>query len=99
MKISDLIIEENIINEASLGRIYHHIQNREIGILSACRGKYKISENNKRTNQLKSDIVAAHFGFMNITGSYIEDAGTPKENKVTERSFFVIGNGQKNALL
>ena len=98
MKINDLY-EETIINEAGLSRIKTHVENRNIGLISACRNEYDVADNNKRTQQLKKDIVASGFGFLNIIGSYIENKGTPEETKVIEKSFLVIGTKVKDQRL
>jgi hypothetical protein len=98
MKIEE-ILTETIFDEASLGRARSHIENRNVGLISASRSEFGVAENNKRTDQLKSDIIAAGFGFMNVTGSYVENLGKENETKVIERSFLVIGLDESNKKL
>lgn len=98
MKIEEIITEQ-IFDEASLGRAKNHIENRNVGLISASRSEFDVAKNNERTKQLKSDIIAAGFGFMNLTGSYVENLGKENEQKVTERSFFVIGSDIKDKAL
>lgn len=85
------LIEDQSVMEASLSRIFDHTQNRNIGIISACRSGDD-ALNRKNTSLLKVDIRQAGFGFIMVTGSYIENKGTDNEVLVPdEDSFLVVG--------
>jgi len=77
---------------ASLGRIYKHSKERNIGALTAFRGEYSLKENRERNEELKAMIRKAGYGFIKVKGRYIENEGTDKEKVVDEESFIVIGD-------
>jgi len=80
-----------LINEASMVRLYQHTVERNIGIISASRGRYTKSENLDRSRKLESDIRASGFGFYRLEGHYIEGYKTDKAKDVKERCYLVIG--------
>lgn len=86
---------------SSLSRILDHIQNRNIGIVSASRGIYPETENNQRSSNLERDIRSAGFGFVKMKGHYIEGFGTETPSEPAKESvFFVIGEkGDDNGKL
>ena len=92
MKIEELSLSP--ITESSLSRVLSHVHNRYLGMISASRGENTPEQNDKATRELKNDIRSAGFGFINVLGSYIENAGTEEERKVSERSFLVIGKNE-----
>ena len=63
-----------------------------MGMITAYRGQYSIQQNQKRNSQLMSDIRSAGFGYVPVTGYYVENPGTPEEQKVVENSFLVISS-------
>jgi|GEM_PF-6036935 len=78
----------------SLERVYTLTNNRNIGMISACRrehGGADAQENRNRTAELKSRLLQPGRGFVQIKGTYIENAGTPGEVRVGEHSFLLIG--------
>ena len=79
-------------NEASISRLWKHTQERNIGIVTAFRGRYTKQENLKRNAQLRNDIRAAGYGFYTIEGHYIEGYGSEASKDVKEQSFLVIGD-------
>jgi hypothetical protein len=83
---------ENVLNEATLVRLYRHTLDRNIGIISAFRGRYTKQENMSRSGQLESAIRAAGFGFYRLEGHYIEGYGSEQSKDVKERSYLIIGN-------
>ena len=88
------------LDEASLVRLYRHTVDRNIGVVTAFRGRYPLPENRKRNAQLMADIRAAGFGYYKMQGHYIEGYKTPKQNDVHEEVFFVIGDkGNDNGKL
>jgi hypothetical protein len=80
------------LNEASLSRLWKHTQERNIGMVTAFRGRYTKGENLKRNSQLRNDIRAAGFGFYTVEGHYIEGYGSEKSKDVKEQTFLVIGD-------
>jgi beta-glucosidase/6-phospho-beta-glucosidase/beta-galactosidase len=89
-----------ILDEASLVRLWQHTQKRNIGIITAYRGRYPVSENKKRNAQLQAEIRSAGLGFYKIEGHYIEGYGSEVSKDVKERAFLVIGDkGNDNGKL
>ena len=88
------------LDEASLSRLYQHTIDRNIGIITAFRGRYTKSENLSRNSNLQADIRAAGFGFYRMEGHYIEGFGSEVSKDVKEQSFLVIGEkGNDNGKL
>lgn len=81
-----------ILDEASLSRLYRHTLDRNIGIITAFRGRYPVSENKARNARLQSEIRAAGFGFYRVDGHYIEGYGSEVSKDVKEQAFLVIGD-------
>ena len=79
------------LNEASLGRIYQHIQKKNIqswSILTSFRDELKPSENNKRFYQLKNRIRQMNLGFIQMEGVGQEEINGEIVN-VKEPSLFI----------
>lgn len=67
------------LNEASLGRFWQHIQDKNvIAIISADRDERSKSENKSKTLELRRYIRDAGFGYVKAVGGYTEvkDDGT-----------------------
>ena len=79
------------MNESSLTRIKSHIENRNVGLISAFRGRYTKPENLQRTRELESMIRSDGFSFIKMNGHYIEGHGTPNAQDKDEVALFVIG--------
>lgn len=79
------------LNEASLGRVYQHTQDRNIGMMTAHRGEYTADENKKRNQELEGHIRKAGYGFVKVKGRYIENHGTKDAKAVDEHSYLVVG--------
>jgi beta-glucosidase/6-phospho-beta-glucosidase/beta-galactosidase len=89
-----------MLDEASLVRLWQHTQERNIGIITAYRGRYPVSENKKRNSQLQAEIRSAGFGFYKVEGRYIEGYGSEVSKDVKEQAFLVIGEkGNDNGKL
>ena len=87
------------LDESSLARIHSHLQDRNLGIVSAERGKYadQPGVNRNRGKDLERDIRSHGLGFVRLKGNYIEGHGTPQARKVSERSYLVVGHrGEDN---
>lgn len=92
------------LDEASMIRLHKHTLERNIGIITAYRGRYPVSENKRRNSMLQADIRSAGYGFYNVEGHYIEGYGSEVSKDVKERAFLVIGdkgndNGKLKGLL
>jgi hypothetical protein len=79
------------LTEASLGRIYQHTKNRNLGIITAFRNEYTLDENKKRNQELIKKIRDAGYGFNKIKGRFIENYGTDLARPVDEESILVFG--------
>lgn len=84
------------LDEASLARLYQHTIERNIGIITAFRGRYTKSENLSRNSVLQSEIRNAGFGYYRMEGHYIEGFGSEASKDVKEQSFLVIGSSGKD---
>jgi hypothetical protein len=99
LEVFDRIVQNGgDIQEAlnkSLSRLHQHVQNRNVGMITAHRGGNETVEdrarNNKRNAALKHDIHKAGFGYAHVRGRYIEGHKTAHERPVDEHSFVVIG--------
>ena len=80
------------LDEGSIARLYQHTIDRNIGIVTAFRGRYTKTENLARNAKLQSDIRGAGFGFYRLEGHYIEGFGSEASKDVKEQSFLVIGD-------
>jgi len=63
------------INEASLGRVYQHIQRDASGsfaILTAFRGGFTKKQNIQRNKKLQSDVRSMGLGFFKVKGYWVE---------------------------
>jgi len=96
----DLFEEAKKLTETSLGRIFHHTKNSNIGMISASRGELDPSENKTNHSNLGQDIRNAGFGYQHIVGYYTENKDTPDEKKVKENSYIIFGKkGPDNGAL
>lgn len=90
----------SMLDEGSLSRLWKHTTERNIGMLTAYRGRYPVSENKTRNAKLQADIRSAGFGFFRVEGHYIEGYGSEVSKDVKEQSFLVIGEkGNDNGKL
>lgn len=81
------------LNEASLSRVWQHVQSdRPIALLTAFRGEHTYEENVARNKELAASLRKLGYGFFFLDGSWIENQGTDKEQHVSEDSIFAIGN-------
>ena len=95
-----MVTLKQLIQEASLSRVYTHTKGRNIGMITAHRGEYTAEENKQRNSQLESDIRKHGLGFVKVKGRYIENHGTPNAKSVDEESYLVIGkHGHDNGHL
>ena len=84
--------------ESSLSRLYKHYQEHDSGTISAFRyarncgdGElYSLSENKKRSSDLKNLLLAKGYGVTKISGVYIENYGSDNAIEVQEESYIVV---------
>src|SRR5437763_3945395 len=79
------------LEESGLSRLHTHLQNRNLGIISAHRGNLPADENVARNRELESHIRQAGYGFFHIDGHYTENKDTPEARPVKERAYMVVG--------
>lgn len=91
--------KQKSLHESSLSRIYQHSKESNMGMITAYRGQFSVQQNEKRNSQLISDIRSAGFGYVPVEGHYVENPGTPEEQKVTEKSFLVISSANDSGRL
>jgi len=84
--------KQNQLHELNLGRIYQHSVDSNIGMITAFRGELDVDTNEKRNRELQTAIRTNGFGYVPVTGFYIENPGQEDELKVQEKSFLVISN-------
>lgn len=77
--------EQGLFNESSLGRVYKHTQNRNIGSITANRATNTPAKNAELNKELELSI-RKNFGIIKVKGASLEDG-----KHVFENSFFVIG--------
>lgn len=87
------------LHEASLSRIWQHTRESNMGIITAYRGEFDIRQNEKRNKELMSAIRSAGFGFIPVTGFYVENPGQEDEQKVQEKSFVVLSSSNDSGKL
>lgn len=79
--------------ESNLSRVWQHVQNRTFGIITAHRSRYVdvIGKNKERNKELEKLIRSGGYGFINISGHYVENYGEDSAHVVSEECFLVIG--------
>jgi len=100
----DYLLEtiRDIINGTTLSRVFKHTTSKErpFAMLTAFRGgQAEREENVRRNKQLAAKIRNEGYGFFYVDGYWIENEGTPEEEKVKEDSIFVVGKKDDNGRL
>jgi hypothetical protein len=102
--------DRTTINEASLNRIYQHIQREasdSFAIITAFRGGYSKQENLTRNKKLEQDVRSLGLGFFKVLGHWVECADSeidysdcPKSmlKPVKEDSLFIPNISKKDAV-
>lgn len=84
MKLTD--IKQQPLTEASLSRVYRHVQNlSDWAVISAFRGELQYEENMERHRNLKQEVRSLGYGFNELDGVWKNDDGEFEE----ERSLFI----------
>lgn len=88
------------INESSLSRVVHHMENHDCGTITAHRAKegcggpddkpYSKEDNKKRNRQLYAILESLGYGVTEVDGAYIENFGKPNAVEVKEDVYFVV---------
>ncbi len=85
-----------IIKEASLSRIWKHVENKQqFALFTGFRDKYTYEENVNRNKSIAAKLRNAGYGYFFVDGNWIENEGTDDEVPVQEDSIFAIGNGEE----
>lgn len=80
------------VNETSMSRVWRDANDPKIhiGVISSHRADRSARDNAVANANLKADLVKHGLrGWVQVTGHYIENKGTPQERNVKERSFYV----------
>lgn len=77
------------LNESSLSRLQSKTVDHDCATMSAFRGDRQKAVNKTNSAAMKKALEAAGYSVTAIRGSFIENAGTDNEKKVSEDSFFV----------
>jgi len=88
------------LNEASLGRIYQHIQKEKVdswSILTSWRDENSPNKNKSDFNELKNKIRSMNLGFIQLQGVGQEEDEEGKVTQVKEPSLFIPNIKQKQA--
>lgn len=108
----DFGITEEEINETSLSRIYEHMNNHDIAILTAFRNQnslckiknndpqdkvYNKQENLERNRELFNDLKSNNYSITKAKGSYVENYGNNIEaNKPVTENSYLVVNIKDN---
>jgi hypothetical protein len=89
MKIKPIV--DSILKEASLSRIWQHIQNgKTFAVISAYRGSNSEQENRSLHEKLKQDVRSKGYGFIEQKSGYTyANPQTGEEGNVEEQSLFI----------
>jgi hypothetical protein len=82
---------KKFLQEASLSRVHSHVQDRNIGMITAHRGENTAKENDALNKELEQSIRSAGYGFIKVKGRYIENHGTANAKAVDENSYLIVG--------
>lgn len=82
-------LKENTIQSAGLSRIWKHIQDGNVGTMSAFRGEYTRKQNLQRHAKLLIDLRNLKYDYIQIIGYYPEAGKTEPSQEV---SVFVFEN-------
>ena len=77
------------LTEASLSRLQSKTAAHDCAAMSAFRADADEATNKRNSAKVKTALESAGYSVTAIRGSYIENAGTDKEKKRSEDSFFV----------
>lgn len=88
------------LTESSLSRLWRKYKEFDSGTISACRGDNTNKINDKRTLELKTELIRLGYSVTAVAGTYIENFKKPNAREVREKSFIVfdrLGNGTLKA--
>lgn len=91
--------KQRLLHEASirsLSRVWQHTQTSNVGIITAFRGEFDIKTNESLNQKLAQEIRSHGFGYIQVTGFYVENLGQEDEKKVQEKSFLITSYANDN---
>ena len=74
---------------SSLSRLYSKMQQGDCAVISAFRGENTKKENLQKTKSLKLKLARPGLDITAVSGSFVENFGTPEAMEVREISFFI----------
>ena len=98
MKTFSEYLNEEMINESGLSRLWKKYQECDSGTISAFRGERTRKENMENSGKLSAALVGAGYSVTSVDGVYIENYGTSDAKKVKEKSFIVFDYKKKGTL-
>ena len=87
---------ESVLRESSLSRLLYHGRESGYIVVSACRHEYSAKENWERTHNLKKDLDASEFTYIQSTGGYPEEDEDEESVDVREHSFVVLPRSKRS---
>src|ERR1035437_268484 len=97
---------DRILLESSLSRVWSHIEEYDIAIITAfktslvlCTGDNKqltMGENKERNHLLKAKLLHMNYGVTSIDGNWIENYGKTDAKESKEDSFFIVNINDEN---
>ena len=90
----------SFLREARKARLFQYIEDpgKSFAIISASRGEYSMEENVERTRQLKADVRALKFGYVELVGGYVETDENGNKIEVVEPSLLIPGIPKDKAI-
>lgn len=86
------------LEESSLSRLLKHMNEHDVGFITAYRSEFPKKANQFRNKALKSFLVKEGFGVTSVDGSYIENFGTEDAVEVKEATYMVVDINDKGNL-
>ena len=84
-------INEETLDEASLGRFIQHMDNGDpFAIISACRYGMSMGQKKSVTDKLRSEVLSAGFGFHKCVGGYVETQENGETREITDELSSIV---------
>lgn len=80
-----------VLVETNLSRVAQHVQERNIGMITAHRGDKTPEENEERNKNLRADLKGHGLSWIKVKGNYVENHGSKDAKTVSEHSYLVVG--------
>ena len=98
MKSFTEFVNEEVLTESGLSRLWRKYQESDSGTITAFRGERSKRENMANNAKLQAALVGAGYSVTAVDGVYIENYGTPDARRVKEKSFIVFDYKNKGTL-